>query len=197
MKREELAELHYIAPISNVPSILEHGILSHRRAARVQHETVAKPEVQDIRAGKRIPGGHLLHEYANLYVCARNPMLYVRKSRHAGLCILQVATSVLDIHGAVVTDQNAASDWARFAPAPAGLTMVDPEMTFAEYWTHPNDQKLEWRHKSMKCAEVLVPDLVPPSFILGAYVSCQPSRDRMVEVAPRLSIHFNPHLFFV
>jgi len=30
MRRDELEELHYITPISNVASILAHGILSQR-----------------------------------------------------------------------------------------------------------------------------------------------------------------------
>ena len=47
MTREELPELHFIAPITNVASILQDGILSHNRAAKVAHESVAMPEIQD------------------------------------------------------------------------------------------------------------------------------------------------------
>jgi len=32
--QEHLKELHYICPIANVPSIVEHGILSHNQATR-------------------------------------------------------------------------------------------------------------------------------------------------------------------
>lgn len=66
MKREELEELHYITPISNVPSICKRGILSHHGAARIQHQSIAMAEIQDRRAKVTVPGGRRLHEYANL-----------------------------------------------------------------------------------------------------------------------------------
>lgn len=40
MRRDELAELQYITPIVNVASILQHGILSHKRASMLLHESV-------------------------------------------------------------------------------------------------------------------------------------------------------------
>jgi hypothetical protein len=37
VNREELTELHYITPIENVPSLLQHGILSYHLARHVRH----------------------------------------------------------------------------------------------------------------------------------------------------------------
>lgn len=196
MNRADLSELHYITPIANLTSILKHGILSNRRAAKLHHESVAKPEVQDIRAKVKVPGGRALHEYANLYICARNPMLYKRQDVHKSLCVLRVNTSVLDLAGVIITDQNAASDYRRFMAAPAGLSSIDEGMVFAEYWTHPDDQIAEWRHKSVKCAEVLVPDSVDPTYILGAYVSNAGSSEALAQQAPSLQVTINAHLFF-
>jgi hypothetical protein len=68
MTRAELDELGYIAPISTVPSIMQHGILSHVRAEKLQHVDIALGGVQDRRAGKVVPNGRRLHEYANLYI---------------------------------------------------------------------------------------------------------------------------------
>jgi hypothetical protein len=79
MTRAELHELGYIVPIATVPSILKHGILSHRRAGKVQHESIALQSVQDKRAEKVVPNGRPVREYANLYICPRNPMLFKRK----------------------------------------------------------------------------------------------------------------------
>ncbi|MEW6544695.1 MAG: DarT ssDNA thymidine ADP-ribosyltransferase family protein [Nitrospirota bacterium] len=67
MNRADIAELHYITPIENVSSILEHGILSNRQAACVSHTSVAMEEVQDKRRNKQIPGARPLQDYANLY----------------------------------------------------------------------------------------------------------------------------------
>ncbi len=75
MRRSDLAELHFITHIANVASILEHGILCHKKAKRLDPASVAMPEIQDIRAKKAVPAGKPLHEYANLYIHARNPML--------------------------------------------------------------------------------------------------------------------------
>ena len=121
MKRGELTELHFITPIANVASILQLGILSNKQAHRVPHRSVAKTDVQERRRHVVVPGGKPLHEYANLYLCGRNPMTYLRRDQHASLCILRISPLVIDLAGAIVTDQNAASDYAQFAPLPAGL----------------------------------------------------------------------------
>jgi hypothetical protein len=152
-------------------------------------------EVQDIRARKVVPGGLPLHDYVNLYVNARNPMLYVRSSEHNELAVLRVSTAVLDLPNVVVTDQNAARTWVRFAPAPDGLALVDQTYTFAEYWTH-DDPLEEYRHKGMMCAEVLVPHVVPPQHIFGAYVLSREVAERVAEIASWPSVVINRKLFF-
>jgi hypothetical protein len=195
VKREELSELHYIAHMDNVQSILRLGILSNRRASKVRHTSVAMQEVQDRRAKVVVPQGRKLHEYVNLYVHARNPMLYTRQGQHLDLCVLRISTDVLELPGVVVTDQNASSDYVRFAAAPDGLRIVDRDATFAEYWTDP-DLIAQWRKKSAKCAEVLVPDRVDRRYIMGAYVSCQDAMDRLNGLGTRIRVSINAHMFF-
>ena len=196
MTRAELRELGYIVPIDTVPSILQHGILSHSRAERVAHQSIALENVQDRRANVVVPGGRRLHEYANLYICAHNPMLLTRSGMHRDICVLRVDSAVVDLPNVVITDSNAASKYCRFRPAPAGLAIVDRERTFADWWNHPGDQIEQWRHSAQKCAEVLVPNLVPPRYIDGAYVSCEQSRQRLNGLAPGLPIVINSNLFF-
>lgn len=110
--------------------------------------------------------------------------------------MLQVSVDVLDIQNAVVSDSNAASKYVRFRPAPAGLEIVDRDRTFAEWWTH-DDQIEQWRHSAQKCAEVLVPDLVPASYVVGAYVSCESSGQILQSLAADLPITVDPKLFFL
>jgi len=196
MRREELTELHYIVPIETVPSILRLGILSNRRARPLKPMSIAKPEVQGLRAKVRVPGGRALHEYANLYICARNPMMYKRAVFHQNLCVLRVSTDVLDLAGVIVTDQNAASDYRRFMPSPDGLALVDREMVFADDWTHPGNLPAFYRHRSVKCAEVLVPDLVPSQFVTGAYVSGEAGRTALAPCASTLPLTVNAEVFF-
>lgn len=81
MDRQELKELHYITPIANVPSILEHGLPSHKRVQGIVHESVAMSGIQDRRRCKKVPHAQPLHDYVNLYFHARNHMLYNRNGR--------------------------------------------------------------------------------------------------------------------
>ena len=105
-----VTELHCIMPIANLASVMNHGILSHEGAAKRPHRSVALQPVQDKRDKKQVPGGLKLHQYANLYFHARNPMMYKRQAEAPSLCILRVATMVLTLPGTVISDQNAASD---------------------------------------------------------------------------------------
>jgi hypothetical protein len=122
-------------------------------------------------------------------------MLYLRQNQHESLCVLQVSPAVLDLPNVVVTDGNAASGYARFAPAPAGLAIVDRDRVFAEYWAHP-DEIEQMRRKVAKCAEVLVPDRVAPELIVGAYVSGDVARRALATAAPGFAVVVDGHLFF-
>jgi hypothetical protein len=182
--------------MSNVASIMSHGILSHKRAKRIQHDSVAMQEIQDRRRNKVVPGGHPLHQYVNLYICARNPMLYKRRAQHIDLCVLRVSTDILDLPGVVISDCNASSDYVRFAPSPEGLSIIDEERTFAEYWVH-NDPIETYRHRSQKCAEVLVPNSVDQNFITGAYVSGATAEVAFNVTGVNIPVTIDSHLFFV
>ena len=196
MRRDELAELHYITPIANVPSILSHGILCHRRASKILHDSVAKPGVQSRRAVKVVPGGGPLHNYANLYINARNPMMYRRREMHADLTVLRVSPEVFDLEGVIVTDMNAARRIARFRPPESGLAVLDRELIFADDWRHPGDRLAYERHQGIMCAEVLVPNRVDPTFLMGAYVSCDESMAIFKGLGLERTSTVNPHLFF-
>lgn len=185
--RADIAELHFIAPIGNLVSIMQAGILSHKLAGRKAHDSVAMVEIQERRKNKRIPGAKPLHEYANLYFDAHNPMLSKRREQNDEICVLRIDTAVLDLPGVIVADRNAASDWVSFSPVSKGIRAIDKTRVFARYWTHPNDPYDEMSHKSEKCAEVPVPDRVDPQFIVGAYVANQTA----VETFRRLNIPKN------
>ncbi len=196
MERHQLSHLSYLTPIANVPSIMQRGILCHNKAKRLNPHSIAAEEIQDRRRGKRVPQGRLLHDYANLYINPRNPMMYRRKGLHAQICVLQVDPSVIDLADVVVSDQNAASDWARFAAAPGGLDIVDYERTSANEWTAHEDRRDIWRHKAQMCAEVLVPSRVAPTLIVGAYVSCAASNKILVGSGFVPIIEERPSVFF-
>lgn len=51
-----VTEFHCIMPITNLASVLQHGILSYERAAKLPHRSVAMQPVQDRRDQKHVPG---------------------------------------------------------------------------------------------------------------------------------------------
>lgn len=195
MERRDLAELHYITPISNLPTILNLGILSHNLAKPVDHQSVAMSEIQDRRENILVPGGRKLHDYVNLYICARNPMMYKLKVFFKKLCVLRVCPGVMDQPQVVITDGNASSDYVRFSEAPKGLAIVDRDLTFADDWRDP-DLIQYFRKKSAKCAEVLVPDKVEPKYIIGAYVACREVEAVLKDQIISVDIVLNSYLFF-
>ncbi len=190
-----VTELHSIMPIANIASVMKHGILSHDDAARLDHADVSLADVQDTRAGKSVPGGLRLHQYANLYFCARNPMMYRRQDERSRLCVLRVDRRVLELEGVVLTTGNAASPYSRFLPSPAGLRAIAFDDVFADYWTD-DDPFEQRRKKSAKCAEALVPNCVEPQFITGAYVSGEVGRDALTATGFGLPVTVNANMFF-
>jgi hypothetical protein len=196
MNPADVTELHYITAIANLPSILQHGILSHALANRLVHNSVAMPEIQKRRRNKQIPGARSLHEYANLYFDAHNPMLSRCRGRNNEICVLHIDPAVLDQKGVIVTDRNAASSWVGFWPVADGLRIISRVRVFARYWTHPDDPYDEMSHKSEKCAEVLVPDRVEAHFVAGAYVANQMALAEFQRLNSQLPVRVRSDLFF-
>jgi hypothetical protein len=190
-----VTEFQCIMPLENIPSVLELGILSNERAEKVPHYSVALEAVQERRDLKHIPGGLKLHQYANLYFHARNPMLYKRKDQAATLCVLRVSTEVRHIDGVVFADRNASSDYVRFLhPRQEGV--LDYEAIFSMDWRHANNPIAYYQHRSQKCAEVLVPHSVEPRFLIGVYVVDEAVAANMQSQGFGLSITINPEMFF-
>lgn len=199
MNRSDVKALHYITHIANLGSILQNGILCHNKAKKIECESIADPQIQE-RRNKVIPGGKAkLHDYANLYFNARNPMMFKRKNIDKELAVLRIDSTILDESGVVISDGNASSDYVGFYPSPEGLKRLEKDLVFAKYWTHPNPF-IAYTRKSAICAEVLVPDRVPPRFIAGICVSCKESYQKVVTLLEgtkmSVTIEVTPNLFF-
>ncbi len=175
--------LYYITSISNAPSIARNGILSHDLADRVPHRDISMQEVQHRRDQVEVVKGVTrLHQYANLYFDARNPMMYARRSEREDLCVLCVSYDVLELGGTVVSDRNASSSYVRFYSPDDAVDHLDFAKVFARDW-NANDAISYYDGKSKKCAEVLVWERVPPSCIVGALVC---SRDAAAKLSALL-----------
>ena len=197
MDRNHIKELYFITYIDNLPSILKLGILSRNAVVRkkTNFKDVSEPGVQDRRAGKKIPGtSKELHDYANLYFDAHNPMLSARRSENNKICVLRINTNVLDLKGIIVTDMNAARD-CRFMPLDEGLSSIDRNKVYMINWKDPNDWINEYRQAGIKCAEILVPEYVESRYIVGAYVANRIALDAFKQVSD-LEVEIKSGLFF-
>ena len=194
MNRNDIKELHFITYIENVPSILKIGILSHKRSQNIGFYDISESGVQERRAKKKIPGTNKnLHDYANLYFDAHNPMLSARRSKNDIICVLRTADSILDIEGVIITDQNAAREcW--FKTVAEGLPLLNKEEIYATYWID-NDFFKQNRLKGIKCAEVLVPEIVNRDYIIGAYVASDTARSNLCKIS-NIDVIINNKMFF-
>jgi hypothetical protein len=202
MNRNDLKELHYIAPLGNLQSILGRGLLSFNRAAAHHPISIADPEVQGTRASKQVPGGLPLHDYVNLYFWARNAMLFrdlkfpgSPPPEHLNICVIGVSTGVLDLPDVVISDANAAADLTRFLPSPSGLERLEKDLIFAHSWKDENPI-IETHKRVSMMAEVLVPHMVERRHLLRFYTCCAGAKRRMENLGLSVSFDPWPYLFF-
>ena len=149
--------LYYITHIDNLHSILSKGILSRERITKEGvHNT-------PIDHGK----GNLL-DYASLYFQPRNPMMY-RAIFEVGteqLAILEVANSVLNEPGILISDGDATDELTQLYPCVQGLKKIQQQRKViqSEWWKKYDGSK----RKIM--AECLVPMRVKPEYIRSVII---------------------------
>lgn len=187
--------LYNIQAIDNIPSIMQRGLLSNEKASRIKHKSIAMQEIQERREAVMIPNGMPLHRYANLYFDPKNPMLYKRKNENDSICILKFDRSILDFEGVIVSDRNASSGYASFYPPEIGLSEIDFRLVFASDWTD-DDLYAYYRKKSIKCAEVLVPYLIPYDYVVCAAVCSEDAQIKLEDSGFDRRIYVEPDFFF-
>lgn len=173
--------LEYMTPIDNLPSIFQHGILSHNHAHRLNlvREDISDPVVQNIRANKLVNGNQgPLHDYVNLYFNSRNPMMFRRQNVQDNIAILCVDRNYVGRPGVWYSDGNAASGVTRFYYSRRRLYELNWNCIWADYW---NDYEDGMR---IRCAEVLVPGRVPVRDIQQVVVRTEQALERARRIIP-------------
>lgn len=196
MNTADIKELYFITHIDNMKSIMRHGIVSRNFAKKkmLNFSDISEEGVQSRRSGKKVPGTNkVLHDYANLYFDAHNPMLSARRSKNDELCVLRIKSDVLDLNDVIVTDKNAAREcW--FKTVAEGLPFLDKDEVYATFWLNDDYWEQE-RLKGIKCAEVLVPNEISAKYIVGVYVANQAAFDYFKKVS-NLPVEIKSGLFF-
>lgn len=155
--------LNYITPIENLPSILEHGLLSRSAmlARGVGFVDISDHDVQALRERQDPVYGRPIHDYVPLFLNHRNAMLYSRKELQDRLVILTIDRRVSSGPGVLFCDGNAAAVDTVFS-TDTNILAPCREALEAEYWTGVKDGRRR------RMAEVLVPDVVPCDAIVRA-----------------------------
>lgn len=95
-----------------------------------------------------------------------------------------------------MADGNAAADLTRFDPPDVGLEELDETLVFTDWWDDPDEYAKHEKRRRI-CAEILVPERVGQEYIVGAYVSCDTSRENCMSTWDGLNVIIQEHLFFL
>jgi len=201
-RKRPIQGLYYIAPVENLPSILERGILPH---AEVERLNIAFTPIYDAqivagRQQRRTPDGNSLWEFANLYFQPRNPMLYrvVHEGKSKNIVVLAVKPQVLDL-ARFITIGNAASPLSEILPKDEGLQTLRSKEVWAMIqsdWWRPEDGS-----KRIIMSECLIYGAVPPDFIHTVYVASHETAEQVRRLlgprAGQVAVVQDPHMFFL
>jgi hypothetical protein len=126
LKSENIREIYQITNIKNLETILDSGLLSHRRVKKrkISHIDIGDNEIIKLR-GKKIlkrvdetKPSRNINRHVNLYLNPHNSMMYrIRyedKVPSENLCILCVHGDLLKRKDIVITDRNAATKKVNF-----------------------------------------------------------------------------------
>jgi hypothetical protein len=187
--RQSVRHLYNITSLDNLASIMASGILCHDAVEQLSHVDMSDAGVQERREGKRVQGWRL-HSYASLYFNPRNAMLFRLCREFPTVVVLRVSSEVLGLPGVVVTDGNAASRRTRNWLARDGILGLDLDRVYSREWA--NDEDL----KRVTQAEVLVPQKVPPPYLVSAITSSDAFAVLARRACPWLHVDVDGELFF-
>jgi len=194
-KKSAYPSVFYITHRDNLLSILQHGVLSHEKAASLSSAEVYDEQIVARRRDKKTPDGNNLWRFANFYFQPRNPMLYrvFRCERHD--------VAVLHLRGALVEKAryvsigNAASSASRFMDVKEGIAEIKSDkmqkILRAEIWRGEDEQK------RLIMSELLVPGDAPPEYIDTVYVPNENiARKTTRQLSGKAHVVPEPNLFF-
>jgi O-acetyl-ADP-ribose deacetylase (regulator of RNase III) len=198
-KNPDIKSLYYITHVENLPSILQHGVLSHQKALdmSVSFTPIYDGDIVSNRSQKKTPAEKILWEYANFYFQPRNPMMYRVRNEQGikNIAVIAIQSTILHRPGAFITDGNAANEPTKFYALDDGLkVLADQWIIIQNDWWKSEDGS-----KRRIMSECLVPEKVEPTAIHSIYVSQTETKERVAQLlgANAVPIIVEPHIFFL
>ncbi|MCW6035354.1 DarT ssDNA thymidine ADP-ribosyltransferase family protein [Spirulina subsalsa FACHB-351] len=200
MNKPNIKSLYYITHIGNLPSILNRGILSHKKVEElgVSYTPIYDREIISRRKEKSTPERNSLWEYANLYFQPRNPMMYrvIHETNKRDIAVIAVKPTVLQASRVLITDGNAANGPTQFFSINEGLTVLQQQWKIIQndWWNELDGSK----RKIM--AECLIPEEISPDFVHSIFVTDHKAKKQVEEIIGSRPIGVpvipEPHMFF-
>ncbi|MBH8576861.1 DUF4433 domain-containing protein [Nostocaceae cyanobacterium CENA369] len=198
MIKPDIKSLYYITHIENLPSILQRGILSHKKVEElgVSYTPIYDSGIVSKRKDKSTSVKSSLWEYANLYFQPRNPMMYrvVHEKDKRDIAVVGVKPDVLAAAGGLITDGNAANDPTRFFFIKEGIEILLKQWKIIqnEWWNELDGSK----RKIM--AECLVPEQISPELVHSVFVADYKAKERVETIigSAKVPVIPEPNMFF-
>jgi len=196
----KLRGLYYITHINNLPSILEKGILCHRKIEeeRINFTPIYDAEIVASRKEKIVAEGRCLWDFVNLYFQPRNAMLYrvlfFSSLNKEDIVIIGLKGSILENENIFITTGNAASPNTEIISSINAKKYLKSirEKTDKEWWASADGSKREMM------AECLIPEMVAPENISEIYVSNDKALTEVKRISgERVPIIPEPEMFFL
>jgi len=112
--------LYYLSPVKNIPSILEHGVMSNIavETLEIPYDDYSDQTVQTIRERKS------LHDYVPLFLNTRNAMTFRYQKENREFVILRLNSDLVTQYDCLVSDRIAACSDAEIL---VKTDMIEPE----------------------------------------------------------------------
>lgn len=150
--------LYYLSPVNNIPSILEHGVMSKMavETLEIPYDDYSDQTVQTIRERKS------LHEYVPLFFNTRNAMTFRYQKEKRDFAILRLNSDLVTHYDCLVSDRIAAcSDAEIYTLSEPALKKINIEVVLSTRNFYDN-----WLLKKRLGAEILVKiDMIEPEWI--------------------------------
>ncbi|MFH1004794.1 MAG: DarT ssDNA thymidine ADP-ribosyltransferase family protein [Bacteroidota bacterium] len=195
---EKVKQLFYITHIDNVDSILRHGIMSHKmiEESKIPFTRIYDAQIVSSRQNRKTPDDKSLWEYANVYLQARNPMLYrvLCEKNAAEIAVIGIDRSIMTTPGTFFSAGNAASSLSEIVPIKdSGKVYKEIKNCLESQWWKDEDGS---KRKIM--AECLIPSHISPEYLRTIYVSNDTNAEKIKKIAVGYKVHIipEPQLFF-